>query len=60
MYLGRAGHAICNIEMNALQMYKYVKDTGVPNFLGARVPVKSQLNVNMSEEVLCVYWVELI
>ena len=46
----------CHVEMNALQMHKYVREMGVSNFLGSRVSVKSQLNIETWERVLCDYW----
>ena len=37
-------------------VYDIVKNTGKPNFLQARIPVQSQLNVNSWEEALVGYW----
>ena len=39
-----------------VEAHKYVKQSGKPNFLGCRVPVKSQLNVKAWKDMLSGYW----
>ena len=39
-----------------IEAHKYVKQSGKPNFLGCRVPVKSQLNVKAWKDMLRGYW----
>ena len=39
-----------------IQQHFRVKATGIPNFLGARIPVKSQLNVEEWQQILVNYW----
>ena len=39
-----------------IQMHEIVKSTGKPNFLGARLPVMSQLNVQVWQTLLKDYW----
>ena len=39
-----------------IEQHFRVKSTGIPNFLGARIPIKSQLNVDEWEKMLSGYW----
>ena len=39
-----------------IDQHYVAKDFGVPNFLGARLPVKSQLNIPVWEDWLADYW----
>ena len=39
-----------------IQMHDIVRSTGKPNFLGARLPVMSQLNVEVWQSLLKDYW----
>ena len=39
-----------------IEAHKYVKQSGKPNFLCCRVPVKSQLNVKAWKDMLSGYW----
>ena len=41
-----------------LQAYEFIKKTGKPNFLSARIPVRSQLNIDKWREHLTQYWDE--
>ena len=38
------------------ELHHKVKGVGLPNFLGARIPVKNQLNIAMWKSVLSEYW----
>ena len=44
------------IYTNAVDVHRKVKQTGLPKFMGARIPVKSQLNVEKWKEALVGYW----
>ena len=48
----------CNTSFNKslLDAHYVVRQTGKPNFWGARIPVTSQLNVDRWEELLKGYW----
>ena len=46
----------CGFSGSPLQIHEIVKSTGKPNFLQARIPIKSQLNVEHWEKVLAGYW----
>ena len=46
----------CGFSGSPLQIHEIVKSTGKPNFLQARIPIKSQLNVQHWEKVLAGYW----
>ena len=48
--------ARCDLDMNPIEMDHYVKCTGCPNYMHARVPVKSQLNIEAWHDVLSEYW----
>ena len=39
-----------------IEMHRIVEQSGSPNYLHCRIPVKSQLNVDMWEKVLANYW----
>ena len=39
-----------------IEQHFRVKSTGIPNFLGARIPIKSQLHVDEWENMLSGYW----
>ena len=39
-----------------IERHFWVKATGIPNFLGARIPIDSQLNVEEWRNVLANYW----
>ena len=39
-----------------IEIHEIVKETGKPNFMQARIPVKSQLNVEVWEKLLKNYW----
>ena len=39
-----------------IEQYFAVKASGLPNFLGARIPLCSQLNINICKQVLGNYW----
>ena len=41
---------------DSIQQHFWVKATGIPNFWGARIPVKSQLNVEEWKKILANYW----
>ena len=41
---------------NLIEIHEIVKQTKKPNFMQARIPVKSQLNVEVWEELLKDYW----
>ena len=41
-----------------LQAYQFIKKTGKPNFLSARIPVRSHLNIDKWREHLTQYWDE--
>ena len=48
---------LCNSHVDSLiKMHTIVKNTGKPNFLQARLPVTSQLNVHMWKDLLKDYW----
>ena len=48
---------LCNShEYSPIEMHKIVKNTGKPNFLEARLPVSSQLNVDRWKTLLSDYW----
>ena len=38
------------------ELHDLVKKSGVPNYMGVRIPVKSQLNVNVWKQELAQYW----
>ena len=48
--------ARCDLDMNPIEMHHYVKCTGCPNYMHARIPVKSQLNIEAWHDVLSEYW----
>ena len=41
---------------NPIELHKEVKKYNLPNYLGARIPVRSQLNVEQWELMLSEYW----
>ena len=41
---------------NLIDMYEEVKKYDLPNYLGVRIPVKSELNIQAWEELLDGYW----
>ena len=44
------------IYTNPVDVHRKVKQTGVSNFVAARIPVKSQLNIEKWKEALIGYW----
>ena len=45
-----------NLDYSPWQLHALVKQHGCPNFMGARIPVKSQLNVPLWKHLLSNYW----
>ena len=45
-----------NLDYSPWQLHALVKQYGCPNFMGARIPVKSQLNVPVWKCLLSNYW----
>ena len=43
-------------DTSVFQLHAKVKASGVPNYMGVRIPVKSQLNVDVWKEELDQYW----
>ena len=43
-------------DVSVIETHKRVKHTGLPNFLGAGIPIKSQLNTKAWQELLHDYW----
>ena len=43
-------------DIPLLQLHHLVRQSGVPNYMGVRIPVKSQLNVNVWKQELAQYW----
>ena len=41
---------------NPIDVHKKVRQTGLPNFMSARIPVESQLNIDKWKEALVDYW----
>ena len=46
------GHVITDI----VELHKTVRAHGIPNFMGAHIPLHTQLNIQKWEEVLSEYW----
>ena len=47
----QGGNITCPIKQHVL-----VKNSGLPNYMGCRIPLKSQLNLEKWEEMLVGYW----
>ena len=44
------------VYTNPIDVHKKVRQTGLPNFMSARIPVESQLNIDKWKEALVDYW----
>ena len=44
------------IYTDPVDVHKKVKQSGLPNFMAARIPIKSQLNIDKWKEALVGYW----
>ena len=54
--MGRASPRLLGPAGSLIDAHYVIRHTGKPNFLGARIPVTSQLNVDKWEELLQGYW----
>ena len=41
---------------SVIEAHKIIKQSAIPNFMGARIPVPSQLNINAWKSYLTGYW----